>query len=294
MTYMLSHYGRALIFFKVNSMNIASDIKKGIIWFFIVLFIIWIVLPLFWMFSISVKSESDIFSYPPKIFAFSSFENYLGLITNKNFLKPLLNSLLIGVSSASLSLLVGLPAAYIMARFNFSGRKNLDNMILMTRMAPPVVILIPYFMLFRAINLLDNHLSVIIMHLTLNLSLVIWVSRGFFKEIPVEIEESALIDGASYWSIYYRIIVPLSLPLISTLVILTFLFSWNEFLFALILTRRNAVTAPVIIANFMSYQKANWGRLMASSLLIILPAVIFVSIMQKGLIRGLTYGAVKE
>ena len=246
------------------------------------------------MFSISVKTESEIFTYPPKLISLSTFQNYLGLIKDKGFLKPLFNSFIIGVSAAALSVLVGLPASYIMTRFKFTGRKNLDNMILMTRMAPPVVILIPYFMLFRAINLLDNQLSVIIMHLTLNLSLVIWVSRSFFKEIPVEIEESALIDGATYWNIYYRIIVPISLPLISTLVILTFLFSWNEFIFALTLTRRNAITAPVMIANFMSYQKANWGRLMASSLLIILPAVIFVSITQKGLIRGLTYGAVKE
>lgn len=132
------------------------------------------------------------------------------------------------------------------------------------------------------------------MHLIINLSLVVWTSRGFFNDIPVSIEESALLDGASYWGIFTKVIVPISLPIIITLGILTFLFSWNELVFSLSLTSNETITAPVYISKFMSYEKAHWGRLMGSSLLIIIPSIIFIIFSQRGLIRGLTYGAVKE
>lgn len=154
--------------------------------------------------------------------------------------------------------------------------------------------LIPYFIIFRFLNLYDSHISIILMHILINLSLVIWVSKGFFKDIPSSIEESALIDGATYWGIFIKIIIPIALPLISTLGILTFLFSWNEFVFALSLGSTDAITAPVYISKYMSYEKAHWGRLMASSMIIMLPPIIFVLATQKGLVRGLTFGAVKE
>jgi len=271
-----------------------SYIKKGVVGFFIVLFLLWTLFPFFWMFSISVKKEIDVLAVPPKVFSISTFQNYRELISDPVFIKYFVNSIVIGLSATFLSLLIGLPGAYVISRFQFSGRRTIDFMVLMTRMTPPVVVLIPYFLVFRYLKLIDTHLAVVAMHLTLNLSLVIWVSKGFFAEIPASIEESALVDGSSYWGVFFRIIIPISLPLIATLSVLCFLFSWNEFLFALALTNRNAITAPVAISKFMSYEKMHWGRLMASSILIIIPSVIFIAITQKGLIRGLTFGAIKE
>lgn len=269
-------------------------ILKAAKWVVLIIFLSFVIIPLLWMFTTSFKYEGDIFQYPPKLFAFSTAEHYQNLLTDSDFIRGIINSTIIGVISALLSLSIGLPASYIITRFKMNWTKHVDLMVLMTRMAPPVVVLIPYFILFKNLNLQDTRVSVILMHLTLQLSLVVWVSKGFFSELPQSIEESALIDGATYWQVFLKIIIPLSLPLISSLIILSFLFSWNEFIFALVLTRSDAMTAPVVVSKFMSYQKANWGRLMASSTLIIVPAVIFISLFQKGLIRGLTFGAIKE
>jgi multiple sugar transport system permease protein len=263
-------------------------------WLVVLLFLLFVITPLFYMFTTSFKNEADIFQYPPKLLAFSTFTHYRSLLDNVDFIRGIINSMLIGVISALLSLFIGLPASYIIARFKMKWTRHVDLMVLMTRMAPPVVVLIPYFILFRKLDLQDTRISVILMHLTLQLSMVVWVSKAYFGDLSKSIEESALIDGATYWQVFMKIILPISLPLVSSLLILSFLFSWNEFIFSLVLTRSNAITAPVVVSKFMSYQKANWGRLMASSTLIIVPAVIFISLFMKGLIRGLTFGAVKE
>lgn len=269
-------------------------IKQVLVWILISIFILWVIFPIFWMVSLSFKTGADVYEYPPQIFKFTTIQNYISLLSDINFLKSLLNSVIIAISTAIISLVIGLPASYISVRFKFKGKTNLNNMVIMTRMVPPVVVLLPYFIIFKYFNLYDTHIAVIIMHVIINLSLVIWVSKGFFKDIPESIEESALLEGASYWGVFLKIIIPISKPIMVTLGIICFLFSWNEYIYSTILTSKNAITASIFITKFMSYETARWGMLMASSVLIILPPIIFISIIQKGLIRGLTYGAVKE
>ena len=204
------------------------------------------------------------------------------------------NSLMASTGSTVLSLLIGVPAAYALARHRFRARGRIAMWILVTRMAPPVAFTIPFFLVFSDLGLIDTVPGLIIVYLTFNLALVIWTMRGFFASIPASLEEAAWIDGAGVWSTFRRIALPLAAPGVAATGILCFIMSWNDFFFALILTRTHAMTAPVAIVNFMQYAGWEWGKIAAAGVLVLLPVLAFTFFVRSYLVSGGMAGGLKE
>lgn len=259
----------------------------------LVVFFLWVMLPLAWALTLSLKTPADILKIPTSFIFTPTLMNYLEVFQTGEFMRQFGNSLIIGTGSTLLALLVGVPAAYTIQGFRFKGRDRLDFWILSTRMAPPVAVLIPYFLVFQRLKLTDTHIAIIIMHLSVNLVLVIWLMKGFFADVPEELSQAAMVDGCTYWGAFFRIGLPLARGGVAATAILAFLFSWNELMFALILSGSRSKTAPVGVFNFIGFEEVAWGPLMAASIILLMPIVIFALSVQRALVRGLTFGAVK-
>jgi multiple sugar transport system permease protein len=204
-----------------------------------------------------------------------------------------LNSTIVALGSTVLTLAAGIPTAYVLARYKFKGSSDFAFWILTTRMSPPVAVLIPFFVMYTWLGINDTHFGVIIAHVAVNISIVVWLLRSFFDDLPYALEEAAFMDGATYYQAFQHIALPLAMPGIAAVGILSFLFSWNEFLFALVLADDNVRTVPVGIYGFVGFQSIAWGKLSASATIMIVPVVVFLMIFQRSLVRGLTLGAVK-
>jgi len=248
--------------------------------------------PVLWLIQLSLKVESEAFRMPPKLFFWPTFDNYLALLQGK-FARSFGNSLIVSVATTLISLLLGVPAAYALSRAGVQADKGIALWILTTRMAPPIAFAIPFFLTYRYLGLIDTLVGLIIIYLTFNLSLVIWMMRTFFDGLPRSLEEAAEIDGAGPWGVFLRIALPLAGPGLATTAIFCFLFAWNDFFFALVLTRSRAQMAPVAIVNFMNYEGWEWGKIAAGGCMIMLPVVAFSLLVRRYLIRGLTAGALK-
>lgn len=260
----------------------------------ILLYVAFCLFPVYWMVLTSVKKPVDALSYPPRFFSFvPTLENYVLALTNPEIIGYFANSLIIGLGSTGLGLLLGVPVAYALGKHSFKGKSDYTFWVLTTRMAPPVAMLLPFFIMYRQLGLVDTHIGVIIVHISHNLAIIIWVMKSFFTDVPLSFEEAAMIDGCTHWQAFTRVILPVSLPGIAATGILSFVFSWNEFLFALVLTSQNARTVPVGLYNFIGYQQIRWGELSASAFFMIIPVLLIVVVFQKQLIRGLTFGAVE-
>ncbi|MCY4452394.1 MAG: carbohydrate ABC transporter permease [Immundisolibacterales bacterium] len=251
-----------------------------------------VMFPFLWMITMSFKPIDDIFAWPPKLFFTPTFEHYLGLVDDE-FAASFWNSLVTSVGSTVVSMVVGVPAAYALSRMEDRIGNRLSLWILASRMAPPIAFTIPYFLVYRYIGLLDTKLGLGIIYVTFNLSLAIWLMRTFFDATPRSLEEAAWIDGATLWESFLRIMLPLSVPGLAATAILCFLFAWNDFFFALILTRTEATTAPVAVVNFMNYEGWEWGKIAAGGTMVMLPVLVFSILVRKFLVRGLTAGAIK-
>jgi multiple sugar transport system permease protein len=241
----------------------------------------------------SLKTEVDAFTFPPKWIFKPILTNYSDIFQTSPFLRYFFNSLLVAAANTSLCLLLGSLAAYGLARFRFRGADNLAFWILSLRMMPPVAAIIPIYILMKNLHWLDTPWALITVYLTFNLPFVIWMMKGFFEDIPREIEESALVDGCSELGIFFRIATPLVTPGLAATAIIIFIFAWNEFLFALILTGTKAVTLPVGILGYMKETGINWGYMTAGGILSLIPIIIFTSLSQRYLVKGLTLGALK-
>jgi multiple sugar transport system permease protein len=252
--------------------------------------------PLYIILTTALKRETDIFAWPP-VWLFEptwgNFYNALFVFGGRGVLSFLLNSLIITGASTVIAVTLGAMAAYGFARFRFPGDKHLAFYILSTRFAPPVAFIVQVYLMVQKAGLLDSHLALILIYTAFNLSFVTWIMRGFFAEIPIEIEEAALVDGYTRWQIFWRIAVPLVRPALATTAILSAIFSWNEFLFALILTQSKAATIPVYLAGFSNSMGLAWGEYMAVGSMAVLPIMLFTLMLQRHLVRGLTFGAVR-
>lgn len=248
--------------------------------------------PFLWLLLMSFKTNAEIFRFPPRFFFEATLGNYAALWTSE-FRGSFVNSLVVSVVSTFLSLLIGVPAAYALSRWTARGGGAITLWILASRMAPPIAFTIPYFLVYRHLELLDTLTGLVIIYLTFNLSLVIWMMRPFYDQLPRSLEEAAWIDGATLWQGFTRIILPLSGPGLAATAILCFLFAWNDFFFALILTRSEAMTAPVAVVNFMNYEGWEWGRIAAGGTMVMLPVLVFSFVVRKYLVHGLTGGALK-
>jgi multiple sugar transport system permease protein len=248
--------------------------------------------PFVWLLLMSFKTNAEIFRFPPRFFFEATLDNYAALWTSE-FRGSFANSLIVSVVCTVLSLLIGVPAAYALSRWTSRGSGAVTLWILASRMAPPIAFTIPYFLAYRHLELLDTRTGLVIIYMTFNLSLVIWMMRPFYDQLPRSLEEAAWIDGATMWQGFYRIILPLSGPGLAATAILCFLFAWNDFFFALILTRTEAMTAPVAVVNFMNYEGWEWGRIAAGGTMVMLPVLIFSFVVRRYLVHGLTGGALK-
>ena len=264
-------------------------VGKGIIFIIVCLFFI---APYLWMVLISLKPRVDIFD-PGKFIFRPTMENYASIIKNAHILDYFANSAVVSVVSTFVSLVIGSFAAYGFARFNWKKRESTAFLVLSQRMLPAMAIVIPYFLMAMAARLLDTRVILIICYLLFNIPFTILMMRGFFEDIPMEIEEAGKIDGCNGLQVFKELILPLSLPGLTATAIFCLINSWNEFVFANFLTSVNAKTVPTSVMLFLSVSGTNWGEMAATGVLSSLPVILFGIIVQKYMIRGLTFGAVK-
>jgi multiple sugar transport system permease protein len=250
-----------------------------------------ILLPVLWTMRTSFGNRR--IAYEPATLLFTpTLDNYVKIFVEEAFLKYFWNSLWIGVASAAFSLAVGSLAAYSIARFR-TGGQPFSLSVLGTQMLPPVALVIPFYLLAQRFSLLDKGWALALVYLSFNLPFVVWILIGFFQGIPRELEEAALVDGNGRLGAFWRIIVPLSLPGMLAAGVFAFVLSWNEFLFALVLTGRNSKTLPVALAGLMSSQGDQIGAICAAAVAMITPIVALTWVIQRYLVSGLTFGAVK-
>jgi len=250
--------------------------------------------PIVWILGVSFKTRLQILTSPPLFFWEPTLANYEQVLRTSNFLPALWNSLVTALGAVLLSLAVGTPAAYAMARIKFRGRASIYYALLMMRMLPPIAVLIPMFMLFDVVGLKNTSFSVMLAYSTFSLPLVVWVMRSFFEDLPVEIEEAATIDGASRWAAFVSIVLPLSRPGLVAIGILCLLTAWNDFLFAAVLTNNSTQTLPVLLASYSTADDGvEWGRLAAAGMLVVAPVLLISMVAQRHLISGLSSGAMK-
>ena len=274
-----------------------SRTEMVVIGVILALALIFFMFPVVWMFLTSFKTPDEYFHYPP-VFIPKSFDlhNYINAMAmppnGRGGLQGLRDSLIIALATTVFSVVVGALAAYSLARFK-TGGENLAFWILSTRMFPPVASALPLFLIFKQFKLLDTHMALIIANTIFNLPFVIWLLKGFFEELPRELEEAALIDGCSQWGAFTRVAMPLILPGLVATSLFSFIFAWNEFMFALLLTRRDVRTLTVIVPSLVGGHEVLWGQIAAIGTIAIIPGIALSLLLQRYLIRGLTLGAVK-
>lgn len=252
------------------------------------------VFPFAWVVGISLKTRLQSFAKPPLLIWQPTFEHYVAVLGQADFLQAFFNSVTISAGAVLLSLVVGVPASYAFARFPFRGRGFLFFSLLVVRMLPPIAVLVPMYVLLNKAGLINTHLSVILAYTTFSLPLVVWIMRGYFEDLPRELEESAWVDGASRYAAFRMIVLPLARPGMVAATILCLLLAWNDFLFAAVLTNTDTRTLPVLMAAYSGGDTGiDWGPMAASGVLVVLPVILFGFAAQRHLVSGLSSGAVK-
>ncbi|MCL5072648.1 MAG: carbohydrate ABC transporter permease [Actinobacteria bacterium] len=273
----------------------SKSIFKNIIFWIITAVILIVVLgPLIWIYLTAFKSADDIMTgqFIKQIIFTPTLDNFKRLFTAFPFFSALLNTLITSIGSTILVMIVALPAAYSFARWNTGGGHLLFTTI-STRMFPGVVAALPFFILFQKIGLLDKHIGLILLFMYFNASFATFLLYGFFRDVPVELEQAALIDGYGRFDIFRRIVLPLVRPGITTTAVFCLIWSWNEFLFAFLFTRNVARPLTVLISSFWGSIEVQYGPMAAGAAIGVLPTLIAAWFMQRYIIRGLTFGAVK-
>ncbi|HUT65120.1 MAG TPA: carbohydrate ABC transporter permease [Spirochaetota bacterium] len=269
-----------------------SALAKAIMYFILVVFLVFFLFPIIWLLVSSLKTHYQTLIIPPKLLFSPSLEAYKKIITG-GMLKSFKNSILIAVIDIILALVLSITAAYSLARFKSKFNENIGFWFLSLRMAPAFGVIVPIYIVIRNLRLLDTTFAVNVAHLLINLPFAIWLLKGYFEELPLEIEESALIDGANRLQTLVRVVLPTSMPMVISVAILTFMFSWNEFLFAFVLTSNRGVTVPVLVASLAGTMTFDWPLMCAVSIGAMVPAFVFVFLVQRYIVRGLTLGAIK-
>src|SRR5687767_13918980 len=257
-------------------------------------------LPIYWMFVVSAKSRVELFGRPNFIIRSFFAENYLSTLTNPSFQNYMINSIVVATANSLLVTTLALLATYAISRYRLAGQENIYFWTITNRMAPPAVFLLPLFLLYTQTftvgswKLYDTRLGLILLYCVFNLPFAIWTMRGIIDDIPKELDEAAYVDGANTWQVLTQIIIPVARPGIAVTIILTWVFAWNEYLFAATLTSVSARTITTGLAEFVPVTGTNWGQMAATATLTLVPAFIFIGLAQRHIVAGLTFGAVKE
>ncbi len=285
------------------------------------------IMPLLWIIATGFKSPSDSIAYPPKVVFQPTLEGYVNLFTTQTRITPdmqdklqppttwyeeivrdkgmviagpsrfgqrFLNSVIIGFGSTFFSVFLGTLAAYAFSRFKVPIKDDLLFFILSTRMMPPIAVAIPIFLMFRQLGLSDTHLGMILLYTAVNLSLSVWLLKGFIDEIPLEYEEAALIDGYTRFQAFYKVVLPQAATGIASTAIFCLIFAWNEYAFAVLLTSGTAQTAPPFIPTIIGVGGQDWPAVAAGATIFLMPVMIFTILLRKHLLRGITFGAVRK
>lgn len=252
-------------------------------------------IPFWYMLITSIKPQSYIFEIPPRLWPQEvTLNNYTNALGKDLFGLYFLNSLVVAVSTTTLTVLISSMLAYAFARLKFFGSQLLFYMFLLGMMIPPVMLIIPQFIISKQLGLLDSHLGLVLVYITMNLSMQTFLLYGFFEGIPKDLEEAALIDGASQWKIFWSIVLPLSRPGLAVVTIFTFLYSWDEFPWAHVAIKETSRrTLPIAIALFQSQHLTEWGQVFAASIVALLPVVVVFTIFQRYFIRGISTTGLK-
>jgi multiple sugar transport system permease protein len=248
--------------------------------------------PVYWLFMISFKTPDEIYHVPPVWYPASlQFDNYAVLFKDGDVV-AIWNSLVLASISTALAMFLGTICAYSLARFR-TGGENLAMWIISQRMIPPIAVLFPIFLLYVWLGWVDTYFGLILLYTAFNLPYVIWMMRGYIQDIPMELEESALVDGCNRWQVLVRVVFPMARSGLMATAVFTFVFAWNDFIFALVMTRTEVITFPVQLTHYFGGQSNFWAKIAAMSVLGTLPVFIAVTIMQRFLVRGISLGAVK-
>ncbi|WP_024286622.1 carbohydrate ABC transporter permease [Cellulomonas sp. KRMCY2] len=246
--------------------------------------------PLVWMATASLKTNVDIYDVAKAVFFEPTLDNYDTVLERANYVQFIGNSLWLAFVSTSLSIIIGVPAAYSMSRF---AMRRSALVVLMARVIPAVSLLVPWYYVFSNLRMVGGFGVLVLSHMFVALPLIVYIMMGYFDTLPVELEESGLVDGLTHIGAFRRISLPLSMPGIATAGILAFIFSWNNFMFALVLSGANTKTLPVAIFDFVGYASIDWGGLMAASTVVTVPIMVLALFAQKYVVSGLTAGATK-
>ncbi|MFO7631712.1 MAG: carbohydrate ABC transporter permease [Caldilinea sp.] len=282
----------------------SSSFRKTLGW--IGLYGLWIVmsfitlLPIYWMIVVSARSRVELFDAPTLLIKSFYAPNYIEPLTNPVFQRYLINSLIIATSNALLVTILALLATYALSRWKLPGSENIFFWTITQRMAPPAAFVLPMFLIFTRVfkignwTMFDTHIGLILLYCVFNLPFAVWLMKGIIEGVPIELDEAAFVDGATRWTVLTRIITPLVAPGLAITFILSWIFAWNEYLFAANLTSVQARTITTGLAEFVSVTGTNWGQMAAVATVAILPALIFLVFVQRYIVTGLTFGAVKE
>ncbi|SFU77980.1 carbohydrate ABC transporter permease [Butyrivibrio sp. INlla21] len=259
--------------------------------FLLIVYAIFALFPLIWMVLITFKSDTEVFT---TTFLFHpTLANYQEVLLRSNYARYILDSVIVSGGAVLVSVLVGVPAAYALARYNFPRKEELAFQILSYKFAPEILVVLPLFMIYQKIGLYDSYVGLIWVYQLISLPLLIWVVRGYFEDISVEIEYAAQVDGYSWYQIFFKMLIPLIKPGLVSSALLAFIFAWNSFTFPLILSSNKVYPVTVAIMKYLGTDSAHYGQLAVASTVSALPAVIFALCIQKHLVRGLSFGAVK-
>ena len=277
----------------VQEKNYKSYCFNSINYSVIFIYLLFVIFPIIWIVLLSLKTEVQAFANPPLFIFKPNLMNYYNLFVEENFGKYLFNSIFIASLSSIVCLLIGAPTAFALSRNQNRTNQGILIWVLISRMAPAMTYVIPFFVVFSYFKMIDTYFGLILAYSVLNLPLVVWLMRSFFLELPSETLEAAKIDGASTFQIFRKIAIPLATPGIVSTGIITFVVAWNEFIFALVLTRRHAVTAQIGIGNLQKFEGTEWGQMAAGAIVLILPAMFIAIFISKYFVQGLTSGATK-
>lgn len=255
--------------------------------------ICFVILPIIWMASTALKAKIQMFKLPPELLFKPTLENFKFVFTTFPVSRWIVNSLSISFGTMTLSLLLGVPAGFAFSRLKFRGIRLLLMFILLTRALPPIIIVLPFRVLMHSFGLFGTRTAVILLDTVYNAAFTAWLMSGIFENIPVDLEEAAIIDGCNPIQAFWRISLPLSKPGLVTCTLFTFIFSWNDFLFALTLTSPYTATLPLGMLSTYGQLSVGWTNMMAMGLFAIFPVVLLSLILQKYYISGLTFGGVK-
>ncbi|HJA42960.1 MAG TPA: carbohydrate ABC transporter permease [Candidatus Dorea stercoravium] len=274
------------------SMNTASKrlgriVQNGLL----IIYAIFALFPLIWMLILSIKSDAEMYT---TTFIFSpTLDNYKAVLLESDYLQYMLDSLIVAGGAVIVSVVAGVPAAYALARYNFKKKEDIAFQILSFKFAPEILVVLPLFMIYQMLGIYDSYFGLIWVYQLISMPLLIWVVRGYFEDISVEIEYAAQVDGYNWYQIFFKNLIPLIKPGLVSAALLAFIFAWNCFTFPLMLGGTNVQPITVAITKFLGTDSAHYGQLAVAATISALPAIIFALCIQKHLVRGLSFGAVK-